>query len=96
MWVDTQFYLKNIGLVNDLTDVEIKDTHWLMLMLMSNCSPKNNCFLYVDGTADSELYQWMLNEIVGASVCELNLKRMWVMQQDTDPKHTSRSTPWNG
>ncbi len=29
---------------------------------------------------------------VRLSVCDLELKRTWVMQQDNDPKHTSKST----
>ena len=46
----------------------------------------------IDGTMNSELYQRILKENVRTSVHELNLKRRWVMQQDNDPKHTSRST----
>ncbi len=29
---------------------------------------------------------------VRLSVCDLELNRTWVMQQDNDPKHTSKST----
>uniref|UniRef100_A0A8C4TBF5 Transposase n=1 Tax=Erpetoichthys calabaricus TaxID=27687 RepID=A0A8C4TBF5_ERPCA len=47
---------------------------------------------FIDGTMNSELYQRILKENVRTSVQELNLKRRWVMQQDNDPKHTSRST----
>uniref|UniRef100_A0AAR2JEE5 Amino acid transporter transmembrane domain-containing protein n=1 Tax=Pygocentrus nattereri TaxID=42514 RepID=A0AAR2JEE5_PYGNA len=46
----------------------------------------------IDGTMNSELYQRILKENVRTSVHELNLKRRWVMQQDNNPKHTSRST----
>ncbi len=33
-----------------------------------------------------------LEETVQPSVCDLKLKHTWVMQQDNDPKHTSKST----
>ncbi len=39
----------------------------------------------IDGTIHSELYQQILKETSGH-------KRMWVMQQDNNPKHTSHST----
>ena len=41
---------------------------------------------------NSALYQRILQENVRPSVRELKLKRSWVMQQDNDPKHTSKST----
>ncbi len=34
----------------------------------------------------------ILKENVRPSVCDLKLKRTLVMQQDNDPKHTSKST----
>ncbi len=46
----------------------------------------------IDGTMNSALYQKILKENVQPSVCDLKLKRTWVMQQDNDPKHTSKST----
>ncbi len=46
----------------------------------------------IDGTMNSALYQKILKENVQPSVCGLKLKRTWVMQQDNDPKHTSKST----
>ncbi len=46
----------------------------------------------IDGTMNSALYQKILKENVRPSVCDLKLKRTWVMQQDNDPKHTSKST----
>ncbi len=46
----------------------------------------------IDGTMNSALYQKILKENVRLSVCDLKLKRTWVMQQDNDPKHTSKST----
>ncbi len=46
----------------------------------------------IDGTMNSALYQNILKENVQPSVCDLKLKRTWVMQQDNDPKHTSKST----
>ncbi len=36
-------------------------------------------------------YQKILKENVRPSVCDLKLKRTWVMQQNNDPKHTSKS-----
>ncbi len=41
---------------------------------------------------NSALYQKILKENVRASVCDLKLKHTWVMQQDNDPKHTSKFT----
>lgn len=38
---------------------------------------------------NSKLYQ---EQNVRASVCDLKLKRSWVMQHDNDPKHRSQST----
>ncbi len=46
----------------------------------------------IDGTMNSALNQKILKENVWPSVCDLNLKRTWVMKQDNDPKHTSKST----
>ena len=46
----------------------------------------------IDGTMNSALYQKILKENVWPSVCDLKLKCSWVMQQDNDPKHTSKST----
>ncbi len=49
-------------------------------------------FAIIDGTMNSALYQKILKENVWLSVCDLKLKRTWVMQQDNDPKHTSKAT----
>ena len=46
----------------------------------------------IDGHMNSALYQKILKENVRPSVQDLKLKRTWVMQQDNDPKHTSKST----
>ncbi len=46
----------------------------------------------IDVTINSALYQKILKENVRPSVCDLKLKRTWVMQQDNDPKQTSKST----
>ncbi len=46
----------------------------------------------IDGTMNSALYQKILKENVRPSVCDLKLKHTWVMQQDNDLKHTSKST----
>ncbi len=46
----------------------------------------------IDETMNSVLYPKILKENVRPSVCDLKLKRTWVMQQDNDPKHTSKST----
>ncbi len=48
--------------------------------------------IIIDGTMNSALYQKILKENVRTSVCDLKLKHTWVMQQDNDPKHTSKST----
>ncbi len=41
---------------------------------------------------NSALYQKILKENIQPSVCDLKLKRTWVMQQDNDLKHISKST----
>ncbi|KAK3542764.1 hypothetical protein QTP70_002764 [Hemibagrus guttatus] len=46
----------------------------------------------INGTMNSAVYQKILTENVRPSVCDLKLKRTWVLQQDNDPKHTSKST----
>ncbi len=46
----------------------------------------------INGTMNSAIYQKILKENVRPSVCDLKLKCTWVMQQDNDPKHTSKST----
>ncbi|KAK3544300.1 hypothetical protein QTP86_009137 [Hemibagrus guttatus] len=46
----------------------------------------------MNGTMNSAVYQKILKENVRPSVCDLKLKRTWVLQQDNDPKHTSKST----
>lgn len=40
----------------------------------------------IDGATNSALYQKILNENVRMSVCELKLKRTWIMKQDNDLK----------
>ncbi len=46
----------------------------------------------IDETMNSALYQKILKVNVWPSVCGLKLMCTWVMQQDNDPKHTSKST----
>ncbi|KAK1795605.1 hypothetical protein P4O66_001100 [Electrophorus voltai] len=46
----------------------------------------------VNGTMNSTVCQKILKENVWPSVRDLKLKRTWVLQQDNDPKHTSKST----
>ncbi|KAK3506739.1 hypothetical protein QTP70_021775 [Hemibagrus guttatus] len=46
----------------------------------------------INGTMNSAVYQKVLKENVRPSVCDLKLKRTWVLQQDNDPKHSSKST----
>ncbi|KAK3573943.1 hypothetical protein QTP86_033016, partial [Hemibagrus guttatus] len=46
----------------------------------------------INGTMNSAVYQKILKENIQPSVCDLKLKRTWVLQQDNDPKHTSKST----
>ncbi len=43
------------------------------------------------GNMNSALYQKILKENDQPSVCDLKLKRTWVMQQDNDHKHISKS-----
>lgn len=50
-------------------------------------------------TRNSAVCQNILKENVRPSVCDLKLKRTWVLKQDNDPKHTSKSTSewlWSG
>ncbi len=46
----------------------------------------------INGTMNSAVYQKILKDNVWPSVRDLKLKRTWVLQQDNDPKHTSKST----
>lgn len=46
----------------------------------------------INGTMNSAVYQKLLRENVWPSVHDLKLKCTWVLQQDNDPKHTSKST----
>ena len=46
----------------------------------------------IKGTMNSAVYQEILKENVRPSVRVLKLKRTWGLQQDNDPKHTSKST----
>ncbi|KAK3550047.1 hypothetical protein QTP86_019146 [Hemibagrus guttatus] len=46
----------------------------------------------INGTMNSAVYQKILKENVRPSVSDLKLKRTWVLQQDNNPKHTSKST----
>ena len=46
----------------------------------------------IDRKRSSQVYQDILLENVMLSVRQLKLNRSWVMQQDNDPKHRSKST----
>ncbi|KAI4895768.1 hypothetical protein NFI96_024067, partial [Prochilodus magdalenae] len=46
----------------------------------------------INGTMNSTVYQKILKGNVWPSVHDLKLKGTWVLQQDNDPKHTSKST----
>jgi transposase len=46
----------------------------------------------IDVKINSQVYQDILQENVRLSVPQLKLNRSWVMQQDNDPKHRSKST----
>ena len=48
----------------------------------------------IDGKMNSQVYRDILQENVKLFVRQLKLNRSWVMQQDTDPKHRSKSTEW--
>uniref|UniRef100_A0A8C6PBJ9 Transposase n=1 Tax=Nothobranchius furzeri TaxID=105023 RepID=A0A8C6PBJ9_NOTFU len=49
-------------------------------------------FAVINGTMNSTVYQNILKENVRPSVRQLKRKQSWVLQQDNDPKHTSKST----
>ena len=46
----------------------------------------------INGKINSQIYQNILQGNVRLSVRQLKLNRTWVMQQDNDPKHRSKST----
>ncbi len=46
----------------------------------------------INGIMNSAVYQKILKDNVRPSVRDLKLKRTWVLLQDNDPKHTSKST----
>ena len=46
----------------------------------------------IDGIMNYTMYQKILNDNLMPSVRQLKLKRKWIMQQDNDPKHSSKST----
>jgi hypothetical protein len=46
----------------------------------------------IDGKINSQVYQYILQENLRQSVCQLKLNRSWVMQQENNPKHRSKST----
>lgn len=45
----------------------------------------------IQGKINTQFYQNILQDIVRVAVCHLKL-RIWVMQQDNDPMHRSKST----
>lgn len=46
----------------------------------------------IEGTINSKVYANIVQENVRAAVHDLKLEKRWVMQQDNEPKHTSKST----
>lgn len=46
----------------------------------------------INGKMNSQVYQDILQKNLRQSVKQLKLKRGWVLQQDNDPKHRSKST----
>ena len=46
----------------------------------------------IKGRKDPIKYQQILEANITLSVKKLKMKRGWLMQQDNDPKHTSKST----
>ena len=46
----------------------------------------------IQGNMNSHAYQQILDQNLLPSVRELKLGRKWVLQQDNDPKHTSKTT----
>ena len=49
-------------------------------------------FAIINGKMNSQVYQDIFQENVRLSVRQLKLNRSWVMQQDNNPKHTSKAT----
>ena len=51
--------------------------------------------VFIDGNMTGEMYRDILHENLLDSVKQLSLGKEWIMQQDNDPKHRSRSvTQW--
>ena len=48
--------------------------------------------IIIEGTMISDLYLKIFSKKVRSSVYELKLNRNWVMQQDNDQRHKSKST----
>jgi hypothetical protein len=46
----------------------------------------------IESTMNSILYHGILEEKVRPSVKKIQLNRTWILQQDNDPKHTSKAT----
>uniref|UniRef100_A0A3B4TRY4 Transposase Tc1-like domain-containing protein n=1 Tax=Seriola dumerili TaxID=41447 RepID=A0A3B4TRY4_SERDU len=46
----------------------------------------------IQGTMNSQAYQQILDQNLLPSVKQLKLGRKWIMQQDNDPKHSSKTT----
>ena len=46
----------------------------------------------IEGTMNSKVFQDILQENDRPAVYDLKRKRGWMMQQDNDPKHTSKSS----
>jgi len=49
-------------------------------------------FVVIESTMNSSVYQSILESNVSPSVWQLKLESKWFMQQDNDPKHSSKST----
>ena len=56
--------------------------------------PQGLASLLSDGKMNSHVYQDIFQENDRLAVCQLKFNRNWVMQQDNDPKHRSKSTEW--
>lgn len=65
--------------------------HGGVLVLASFDAPRPGQIVITDAKMNSELYQLTLKKNIRTSVCVLNLKRKWVMQQN-NPQHTRQFT----
>lgn len=79
--------------MNQLISFKVYAQMHSITLLYSIVHVNVNANAIIDKNLISAPYHRFLNENVGPSVCELNLKLSWVIQKDNDSKHTSSSIP---